>query len=304
MKWLKKGLMITPGKFEWMITHAQSPFVERIENDLYKVHFAGRDRVNRARGGVAVIDLTGTLRVLSISQEPTLDLGSLGCFDDCGVMPSCIVDFEGKKYMYYTGWKQEVTTPFSFFIGLAISEDGGKTYERYSMAPVLGRTKYDPYLTCSPWVIREKGMWRMWYVSGTGWEVRKNDPKPLHSYHIRYAESQDGLDWVSEGKVCIDFKADEYAIARPVIYEDKGRYTMFYSYRGGWRSYRIGYAESVDGLSWDRRDEEVGIDVSREGWDSEMICYPFVFKHKQRTYMLYNGNSYGKTGFGYAVLNE
>lgn len=304
MIWIKKGLMITPGKFEWMITHAQSPFVERSENNLYKVHFAGRDRLNRARSGFAIVEFSDAPHVLSIFPEPTLAIGRLGCFDDCGVMPSCIVDFNGKKYMYYTGWKQEVTTPFSFFIGLAISEDGGNTYKRYSMAPVLGRTKDDPYLTCSPWIIKEKGIWRMWYVSGTGWEVKGDDLKPLHSYHIRYAESQDGLDWVSEGKSYIDFKENEYALARPVVYKEKGKYLMFYSFRGGLRTYRAGYAESTDGLSWSRRDEEVGIDVSEEGWDSEMICYPFVFKHNGRTYMLYNGNGYGKTGFGYAMLDE
>jgi len=35
-----------------------------------------------------------------------------------------------------------------------------------------------------------------------------------------------------------------------------------------------------------------------------MICYPYVFKHKGRFYMLYCGNGYGKTGFGLAVLED
>lgn len=304
MIWKKKGLLITPGKYEWMVSFAQSPFIERTGEDLYKVHFAGRDRFNRARGGFAIIEFAPHgPKVLRISEDPLLDLGNLGCFDDSGVMPSCIVDFEGDKYMYYTGWKQEVITPFSFFVGLAISQDGGKTYERYSLSPVLGRNRYDPFLTGSPWIIREKGIWRMWYVSGTGWKVRANDEKPLHMYNIRYAESQDGLTWIPDGKVCIDFEGDEYAIARPVVYKEKEKYKMFYSVRGGWRTYRAGYAESTDGLSWKRLDTEVGIDVSETGWDSQMICYPFLFKHDQQTYMLYNGNDYGKTGFGYAVLD-
>jgi len=303
MKWIKKGLIVKPNKYEWMITHAQNPFAEKI-GEKYRVHFAGRDRLNRARGGYAIIDFSISSRVLSIYPEPTIDLGELGCFDDCGVMPSCIVELEGSKYMYYTGWKQEVTTPFSFFIGLAISDDGGESYKRYSKAPVLGRTKHDPYLTCSPWVIIENEIWRMWYVSGTGWEIMRNDTKPRHSYHIRYAESLDGLNWNSQGIVCIDFRHDEYAIARPVVYKENSVYKMWYSFRGGWNTYRAGYAESEDGISWLRIDNDVGIDVSQEGWDSEMICYPYVFQHKDRSFMLYNGNGYGRTGFGYAVLDE
>ena len=44
--------------------------------------------------------------------------------------------------------------------------------------------------------------------------------------------------------------------------------------------------------------------MSAEGWDSEMICYPYVFEHRGRFFMLYNGNGYGKTGFGVAVLEN
>jgi predicted GH43/DUF377 family glycosyl hydrolase len=77
---------------------------------------------------------------------------------------------------------------------------------------------------------------------------------------------------------------------------------MWYSYRGSRN--RIGYADSEDGISWERKDGEAGIDVSASGWDSEMIEYPFVFDHDGERYMLYNGNGYGKTGIGLAVLEK
>ena len=76
---------------------------------------------------------------------------------------------------------------------------------------------------------------------------------------------------------------------------------MWYSCRGS--AYRIGYAESNDGLEWERKDEEAGIDVSQDGWDSEMIEYPCVFQHGGSWYMLYNGNGYGASGIGLAVLD-
>jgi hypothetical protein len=80
------------------------------------------------------------------------------------------------------------------------------------------------------------------------------------------------------------------------------RYRMWYSYRGD--AYRIGYAESVDGLEWERRDAGAGIDVSADGWDSQMIEYPCVFEHGGDSLMLYNGNGYGATGIGLAVLES
>jgi hypothetical protein len=303
MKWVKKGLIIEPGKFDWMVSHAHNPFTQKLPSDIYQVHFAGRDKLGRAHGGYVKIDINNPANILYMTKKPTLDLGDVGCFDDCGVMPSCIVHHNGKKYMYYTGWTQQKVTPFSFFIGLAISRDGRKTYERYSKAPIFGRTYHDPYLTASPWVIIENGVWRMWYVSGTGWKIEQGNVK--HYYHIKYAESKDGINWNSQGIICIDYKnSDEYAIARPVVFKENNIYKMWYCYRGGSDAYRAGYAESIDGITWIRKDDEVGIDVSDSGWDSEMICYPCVFEHEGRKYMLYNGNGYGKTGCGYAILNK
>jgi hypothetical protein len=147
----------------------------------------------------------------------------------------------------------------------------------------------------------ENGKWRMWYLSCTEWEMVNGVPK--HKYHIKYAESADGINWLREGKVAIDYAQDnEHAISRPSVIHDPDGWKMWYSYRG--QSYRIGYAESADGINWTRMDDRVGIDVSKTGWDSEMIEYPFVFDHDGKRYMLYNGNNYGITGFGLAVLES
>jgi hypothetical protein len=191
--------------------------------------------------------------------------------------------------------------PFYFYIGVAVSDDGGETYRKLSIAPLLERNSIDPYLTASPSVLVEGGVWRMWYVSGTGWEVK--DGQPRHYYHIKYAESSDGIDWSRKGIVCIDYQSeDEYAIARPCVIKEGSLYKMWYSHRG--KNYRAGYAESSDGLRWERKDAESGIEVSDSGWDSEMIAYPFVFHDQGKRYMLYNGNGYGKTGIGLAVLDR
>ena len=300
MKWSKKGLIIKPtGKLDWMVTHASIPFAENIDGDLYRIYFAGRDSRNRSQIGYIEVNINEPQKILYITEKPVLHLGSLGAFDDSGVMPSWIIRHDDTKYLYYTGWNQGVTVPFYLQVGLATSRDAGKTFERISKAPILDRNSHDPYLSASPCILIENGVWRAWYTSCVRWEMENGKPK--HYYHTRYAESKDGISWKREGIVCIDFKSkEEYAIARPCVLKENHVYKMWYSYRG--ESYRIGYAESKDGIHWGRKDEEVGIDISQSGWDSEMICYAFVFVHRDRKYMLYNGNDYGKTGLGYAIL--
>lgn len=300
MKWIKKGLIFEPtGKFNWMITHVAAPYAERIGEDLYRIYIYGRNSENKSQIGYLEININEPGKILYITENPVLELGALGCFDDSGVMPSWVIDHEGLKYLFYTGWTQGVTVPYYFYVGLAISRDGGKHFERASKAPILERNSVDPYLTASPCILIENGVWRMWYVSSIKRTVENSEAKAY--YHIKYAESKDGVDWERRGIMCLDFKSkDEYAIARPCVLKEDDIYKMWYSYRG--KSYRIGYAESKDGISWERKDDEVGIDVSASGWDSEMIEYAFVFEHKGRKHMLYNGNDYGKEGVGYAIM--
>jgi hypothetical protein len=65
--------------------------------------------------------------------------------------------------------------------------------------------------------------------------------------------------------------------------------------------YRIEYAESVDGLRWDRHRDTGGLEPSGTGWDGDMVEYPAVFAWRGERYMLYNGDGYGSTGVGLAV---
>lgn len=294
--WIKKGLIFAAdGKYDWLQSHAALPVVDRC-GDRFRIYFSSRDERGRAQVGFFETD-SKFEQVTRVSERPVIGLGPLGAFDDSGVTTSWIVNHQNRKYHYYSGWSLGVSVPFYFFVGLAISEDGGETYQRVSPSPVLGRNNVDPYLTASPCVLVEDGLWRMWYVSGTGWELKAG--RPQHRYHIKYAESHDGIQWQRDGVVCIDYQsADEYAISRPCVVRDGDLYRMWFASRGS--SYRIGYAESADGLTWTRK--ESGIDVSASGWDSEMLAYPYVFTHEGDYYMLYNGNDYGKTGIGLATL--
>ncbi len=302
--WQKIGRIFTPGRADWMVTHAQNPLPEPLGGWVFRVHFASRDGLNRARGGYFDVDLRRPFDTLAVSEMPTLDLGELGAFDDCGVMPSSLVDLPGERRLYYTGWSKAVEVPFSFHIGLAVSVNGGLTYRRASRAPVLGRTHHDPFITGAPYVLLEQGLFRMWYISATKWEKTPEQPKPKHYYTVKYAESVDGLSWHTSDHLCIDYVRDEYAIARPVVFKDGDRYHMWFTFRGGHDTYRVGTAESDDGVHWRRSAEPLGLDVASSGWDSNMICYAHPLRYDGALYALYNGNDYGLTGVGLAVWRD
>ena len=304
--WKKLGLIYNvENNTEWMHSHASVPFAELIEDDLYKIYFSSRNKNNESSIGYILIDINNPKEILEVSEEPVLTKGDLGTFDDSGTMGCCILDKGNKKYLYYVGWNLGVTVPFRNSIGLAISEDNGQTYNKAFSGPIIDRTKDEPHFTASNCVIEDDGIYKIWYLSCTDWT--DVDGKKVHNYHIKYAESDDGINWKRDGIVAIDYKDEyEYAISVPRVIKENRIYKMWFSSRGTKEvpTYRIRYAESLDGKKWIRKDNEVGIDVSKSGWDSEMICYPFVFDHKGKRYMLYNGNDYGKTGFGLAVLES
>lgn len=300
MQWEKRGVIITPQRQKWwMRSHAMTPTVDRLSGDLYRVYFSGRDDENRSQIGSAVIEAKeGNLRLVEYAEEPAITNGDLGCFDDNGVTPSCIVTVNGRKFFYYIGWNLGATVRMHLFGGLAISDDGGRTFVRYSKAPIIERNRINPLLNTSPFVLYDAGVWRMYYVAGVEW-VHKDLPR----YNIQYAESSNGLDWERTGHVCIDFASvEEVALARPYVLLEDGVYKMWFCHKGV--EYRMGYAESLDGKNWVRRDDFAGLTVSPSGWDDTMVAYPCVFKHGGYTYIFYNGNTYGRDGMGWAVSKD
>ncbi|CDI06457.1 hypothetical protein [Candidatus Nitrosotenuis uzonensis] len=299
MSWIKKGLIFCPNKnFDWMHSHASLPTADHVKNNVYRIYFSTRNKENRSQVGFLETDFTKPKKILKLSSKPILRLGKTGSFDEDGVMCSSLVNHKSKKFMYYIGWNRSVSVPFRWAIGLAISEDNGETFTKFSDGPILDRNYIDPYFVSSPTVIYENGKWKMWYISSScGWQKINN--KKIAPYNIRYADSKNGIDWNRKGIISIDFKhKNEFAIGRASILKENGIYKMWYSYSTQY--YRIGYAVSKDGIKWKRMDDKVGINVSKSGWDSQSIEHCHVFKHKSTKLMIYTGNDFGKTGFGHA----
>jgi len=303
--WERRGVLLcAPPQSSWSHSHVALPAVEKTAEGALNLYYSPRDERGRAHIARARLEVGpgGDLAVAAHDPDPVLSPGELGAFDDAGVSVSCVVEGdEGQgTLLYYTGWSLGVSVPFYLYAGLAARRPGERSFERVSRAPILERSAVDPYLTASPWVLREAdGMWRMWYVSCTRWEVDENPTHPpRHHYHVRCAQSEDGVRWRREGRVAIDFKDEgEYAMGRPCVVRDEDRYRMWFCARG--ERYRLAYAESADGVNWRRKDTVTAL--AQEIWDSEMQAYPTVFDWGGERYLLYNGNGYGRSGVGCAV---
>lgn len=297
-RWKKLGLVFCANQqADWMMTHSSNPVAENLGEGRFKIYFSTRDKQQRSSIASVIVDINHPSEILELAKEPILSPGAVGLYDDSGVSMGCLVQNEERRFLYYIGWNLGVTVLWRNSVGLAVSDNKHKRFEKYSLAPVMDRNAVDPYSLAYPWVLKKGDHWQMWYGSNL-----KGSPGPEEfEYVIKYAESDDGVNWRRDGHVALGFKnRDEYALARPCVIFSDGIYKMWYTYRG--KLYRIGYAESRDGKNWQRLDNELGLDVSASGWDSEMVCYPCVFQYEEKYYLLYNGNGYGKSGFGLAVL--
>jgi len=306
MRWEKLGKIFCPNSDKnWMYSHAMIPIAEHVTGNIYRVYYSSRDKKNRAQGAYLEIDITRPQRILKLSKIPVLSFGELGCFDDSGALPNCLIKAGPEKFLYYTGINLGVTVKIRNSIGIARWSAKKQIFERLFKGPIIDRNRDQPHFVATPDVHYENGIFKAWFTSCVRWQEIGDEVR--HYYNIEYAESKNGLDWRREGRIAIDFIDEyEYALGVPRVIKDGSVYKMWFCSRAtkDVKTYRMRYAESCDGIKWTRKDDEVGIDVSKTGWDSEMICYPFVFEHTGKRFMLYNGNGYGKTGFGIAILND
>jgi predicted GH43/DUF377 family glycosyl hydrolase len=307
MKWKKLGLVYEPGrKFWWNQRYAMMPTPIYIpESGIIRVFFGTTDKDIYGRTSFLDVDAHAPNKVVNISEEYVLDVGKPGTFDDCGAVPSSVVNVNGQQYLYYVGFQRAQKVPYMLFSGLAISSDG-KHFDRYSESPLIDRSITNVYSNAAPYVLfdKEENVYKMWFWLGKQWVTVNN--KLYIQAEIHYAVSKDGKNWNLHEHPCIvPEPATEFSVGRPWVIKAEGKYRMFYSVRYIDKLYRMGYAESHNGVEWERKDSEIAIDVSKEGWDAEMICYPAVIAVEGKTYLFYNGNNNGDTGFGVAeLINE
>lgn len=299
-KWRKLGRLFEPQAVHAeLLTHAANPLAVPLEGDLFRVFYSGRDAGNRSAVGAVDIDLR-TLQVVQVCDRPQFSAGPPGSFFRDGVSIGNLYSGQDGRYILFMGWQNDEGHHWRGDVGrLRLSQDWELSLD--PTTPLLAVDDEDRVSLSYPWVIADDSGYRMWYGSTVSWDAGNGEM--LHV--IKYATSADGFNWRRLGQAVPHVLGVAQAFSRPTVYVDASGHHMWFSYRGARGSlYRIGYAFSRDGVTWENRLEASGIDVDREGWASEMIEYPFVFEYSGQVYMLYNGNGFGHTGFGLAVLEQ
>lgn len=313
-KWKKLGRVFNPVEIKerfFLKEFAQAP-ATLIFNDFVRVYFSCRPYPDSNGQYVSYstyvdLDRKDLFNIIRVSKKPILKLGQLGTFDEFGTYPVSVIRHNNEYRVYYGGWTRCESVPFNVAIGMGVSKDGGEHFEKIGEGPILSYTPDEPFILSSPKVRYFNDKWYLYYIAGNKWVMDNGKPEPV--YRIRMATSNDGTTWEKHNKDLIPIKVEEdEAQASPDVFFYNGKYHMFFcyrystEYRGKERGYRIGYASSPNLVNWERCDENVGIDVSADGWDSEMISYPHVFTLDDNIYMLYIGNQVGRYGFGLAIL--
>jgi hypothetical protein len=304
--WNKHGLIYAPsGAHGFDQSHCHKPTPLQVDEQTLRLYFGTRCAKGQTRTTFVDVDAQAPGRVIYVHDRPVLDLGKIGAFDDSGANVSCVIRVGERVFMYFIGWNPSTTVHTRNAIGLAISDDNGQTFTRTFDGAVLDRSKNEPYYTGAVDVMNTDDGFLMWYTSGSAWKLINGKPEIF--YHIKFAHSRDGIDWVRDDVTCIPPAHEFEATARPNVVWRDGLFHMWYSRRDlrefrldPKRGYRGGYATSTDGRQWQRRDEELGLDVSASGWDSDAIAYPYVLPQGTRDLLFYNGNGFGRTGMGWA----
>ena len=316
MKWKKLGRIFQPGEHvlpNGCREFAQSPQALVME-DCVRIYFStrARDKGGKLLSHIAFVDFDrGMQRILRVSTDPVIKLGNLGCFDEHGIFPMNVVSHKDAVSAYTCGWSRRCSVPVETSIGLAVSRDYGLTFHKIGDGPVLSSSLHEPFLVGDPFVAVYGETWHMWYIFGTRWMSDcAHESSPARIYKIGHATSSDGQAWFRSGHQLIsDALNPNECQALPTVLEIDGQYHMCFCYREATdfrtnkhRGYRLGYAHSSDLRNWTRDDDRLGIGVSDDGWDSDMMCYPHLFQCDGRAYLLYNGNEFGRFGFGLALL--
>jgi predicted GH43/DUF377 family glycosyl hydrolase len=299
--WQKRGVLWKPDNtMAWAQNYATCPTPLKLDNLITRIYFQSRDKTNVGRIGYIDVLSSEPSVTVNVSKRPVLDVGTAGTFDDSGVFQCSIVKIDDDNiFLYYAGFELLQKTRYRILTGLAISQDGGETFQRVRDTPILERSNAELHVRGGPSVIFEANKFKMWYVAGSKWETINNKNLPVYS--IKYLESNDGIHWSDEGKTIFEPRADEHGFGRPSVYvTDDNEYEMIFSVRKRESGYRMGYARSRDGLNWIRMDQQFNLDVSTTGPDDQSIEFGALLPSPNRRTLIYNGNDYGQTGLLWA----
>lgn len=302
MGWLKCGKICDCKTWDlpWYKMNTMTPLPHLRKDGVLRIFLTMCDEQNRGRVGYVDVNPDNPGEILNYSKEPVLDIGDVGMFDEAGVLPTSLYQADDKIWLFYSGYQKQVNYPYTILTGIAYSEDDGDSFQRVHKVPILDRRDEELFIRSGAEILKVENGYRMWYSSGDSWFDRGDKDAP--NYDIKCIFSEELDVWSGKPTLSIPLKEDEYGLTMPQVFYDNQIYKMIYSVRTLSKGYRLGYAESEDGIVFERKDELLNFDVSRDGFDSEMVCFGKCFKYKNRIYLFYCGNHYGIGGLGWAEL--
>ena len=299
------------GEFEWSKEFAQVPTPIELE-DRIRIYYTTRpipeDGKSISYTSFIDVDKECPENVIYIHDKPVIELGKKGSFDEFGIHPGTTIKVDDKIYFYYQGWTRMYSVPYSTSLGLAISDDNGFTFKKFSDGPIMGRNIDSPYLDNGFFIFQEKNKYYMFFSAAKEWyKTLGGNYEPV--YQIVRAESKDRINWKSFSLPILSTNYNKEANGRATVTKFGKRYYMWFCYRdvelfreNAERNYKIAYAISDNLISWKRINEDIFSDYKKTEWYNKMQAYPYLIKIKQRYFLFFSGNYFGKEGFGYSEI--
>ena len=303
MEWIKKGNIFNE-------CHAQVPVVDTNHDGFWRIYYSKRENRGPSLPYFIDVEAGNPKNILRKPTGPLLSVGEKGLFDWAGIMPTEIIQVNDQKYLYYIGWSNRIDVPYHNNLGLAISKDQGQTWTKFSDGPVFSTSHNEPGYIGTISIIKQSAqLYFGYYLSCRKWKEYQGRMEPM--YDIKIATSENLIDWLPLNKTAVGLENDEGGISKASILKIDSKFYLWYAIRNATdyrdniaNSYRIKCAESSDLIHWNRT-KDLGLDIDpKSHWENMMVEYPHVFEFENQIYMLYNGNGFGETGFGYAILKR
>lgn len=292
---------------DWWQSHAQAPTPLVIDARRWRLFTTGRDAQNHSRIVCIDVDPLDDMKILDRHFTPLLDLGPPGAFDTVGQGVSMVFWHEGQVHLYFMGMHLRQETPFVVSIGLAKSDDGLQ-FTRTVPGPVMSTGPRDPYFVSLGHVSKTADGFLSWYTSGDGW-IKTPSGRMDPIYGLRQGKSSNGIDWVAQEAV-IPMTSEIAGMARPWLMPFDGGHRLFFSGRGArdFRdnpdySYRLCSVNMTPEGDPDGEIELLEFENPPQpgDWDYGMQAYPSVMPLQGGYVMFYNGDGFGRDGFGWAT---
>jgi hypothetical protein len=298
-RWSTLGLRVAASGSAMSQSHAMLPTPWLLE-DRIRVFYATCDADLRGRVVFADLARTPPYAVIGVEERPALDLGPPGAFDCDGVNPSQVIAARGAIQLLYIGWRRDVDgAPYTLLTGLAQSRDGGRSFER-RRAPLLPATLTEPLFRTAPFATRGPGGWELLYIGGDRFLAGETRPLPLYALRRMRSPRLDRWPAAGEALLAPDLSRGEIGFGRPVIWRpETGEPVLIVS-----RRTRLGYEmlqAPLSGVEAGRPAFSPVLGDGRDDWDSDMTCFGAPLRVDGRDLLFYNGNQYGRTGFGIAA---